>query len=238
MGILDDYGSLLDDPLRAKKAFMPPGTGPTSTLAGFMDPYGAQRDVASIRAGNPATNFGTGSPGFPPTKMDWKPTVTAPDSSVAKLQDRLGSGTDTSSFDIAQTFSPEPISGAKPAPSVASTPPTPTPPVMPPSPKVASAPLPPSRPPGVGGETPTPPSRPAGLLANVPLPPTRPTGVPTTAPPPSLTAAAEPPPRPLGDSGGSPLTSNPVTAINNITPPPVIPASPRDPATSTSPPKP
>src|SRR6185369_5849860 len=103
MGILDDYGSLLDDPLRAKKAFMPPGTVPPR---GPYASFNIMDQMKADRAAPRGMDFGTGSPGFPPTKMDWKPAAPTADSSVAKLQDRLGSGPDTSSFDLAQTFSP------------------------------------------------------------------------------------------------------------------------------------
>jgi len=236
MGLLDDYDFALGKPRR----IMPPGTN--SPSGPYMSQLVQDKAIDLARTGG-TPSFGTGSPGFPPTQMDWKPAVPAPDSSAGKLQDRLDSSGSSPAFDMSETFSPKPlgppqsfkpgmpdtkVAGFKPPfdtsrfdPVMASTvsPPTPVaaapaPPVMPPSPKVGSAP---------------PPASPsAGLLAPTPPAASKPTGVPTTAPPPSLTADVPlPPERPqgLGDGGGSPLASNPVSAINNITPPPVIPAS-------------
>ena len=214
MGLLDNYGPLL----QGIKKQMPPGTNPGTGLAELYSPKGMPPGTNPFGTPlQPKMDFGYGEPGFPSSKAGM-PAIPLDDAPSMKLADRLPSGppqipmesseppSQVAGADLLRRGGP-PSSGMNfgrgdmgfggdPATALGMI----KPPVRPPG--LGSGPgtdmadaapgmiTPPVRPPGLG----------TGLLAEAPLPPTRPPGL-----------------------GAGPIASAP------ITPPPIAPIAPAPP---------
>lgn len=212
MGLLDDYNPFL----RGKPKL--PGFPP------LRSPADEERGRANIRTILEGKDIAGGSD---PPELKGLNLFPEP-----KQQERLGPPPEATAADVADTFSPTPMTGMNPI-----TPPRPFDPSrfadVPGGPgptRVAAPAFPVPRPAGIdapapirtAANVPTPPPRPAslGILSDQPLSPQRPTGVPTVTPPPGLVENAPlPPQRPAGLGDPAPARASAPT------PPPIIPTS-------------